>query len=123
MGPRAPRHARDQEVATTTLDTFCAANGVSKVDVLALDVQGAERTVLEGGRRMLAEARIGLVYAEVILAPTYRGQPGFEGVLAALQPHGYALYGLFDEVWGGDRLLQADALFASPSVLAELERA
>lgn len=42
-----------QEVLATTIDTYCKKNGISQIDLLKIDVEGAEYQVLLGARRML----------------------------------------------------------------------
>jgi len=39
-----------------------------------MDVQGAEFSVLEGANDMLASQKISLIYTELIMCPTYKGQ-------------------------------------------------
>lgn len=109
------------EVQTTTLDDFCTAKQIERIDVLKLDVQGAELSVLEGARRMLSEQRIALIYTEMILAPTYQGQPGLEDYLDLLSGHGYRLFALYNEALKRRRLIQADIIFLSDRCLAEYE--
>jgi FkbM family methyltransferase len=112
---------RTMEVGTTTLDAFCAAKGIERIDVLKLDVQGAELSVLEGARRMLTEQRIALVYFEMILAPTYRGQAGLDAYMNLLTAHDYRLFGLYAPMYKRRRLIQADLLFVGSRCLAEYE--
>jgi FkbM family methyltransferase len=54
-----------QRVTGVTLDDYCAEHGVERIDLLKLDVEGAELEVLEGCRRLLAERRIGCILFEV----------------------------------------------------------
>ena len=60
MNTRAPIKSDDEYVAThhsqTTLDAFCRSQGI-RPDVIKIDVEGAEFSVLEGAREILAEAR------------------------------------------------------------------
>jgi FkbM family methyltransferase len=46
----------NEEAPATTLDLYCERNGIASIDLLKVDVEGAEFQVLLGGRRML-EAR------------------------------------------------------------------
>ena len=41
----------------TTLDAFCAAHDIEKIDLLKCDAEGAEPEVLEGATQMLAKTR------------------------------------------------------------------
>lgn len=43
------------EVPLTTLDDYCAARGITKIDAVKMDVQGAEVAALEGFRRTAAQ--------------------------------------------------------------------
>ena len=58
-------------VITITLDTYFNAIGISKVDLIWIDVQGAERLVLEGGKELLKKTCY--VYLEVSEVPLYEG--------------------------------------------------
>jgi FkbM family methyltransferase len=53
-----------EEVPATTLDLYCERNGVTSVDLLKVDVEGAEFQVLLGAQRMLREKRVRCVTFE-----------------------------------------------------------
>jgi FkbM family methyltransferase len=52
------------EVECTTLDSFCARQGIERVDMLKIDVEGHDLAVMRGAQAMLASGQIGFVYAE-----------------------------------------------------------
>lgn len=54
----------DETVKVTTLDIFCEAEGVGRIDLLKVDVEGAELAVLRGAARMMREGRIGNIQFE-----------------------------------------------------------
>lgn len=60
------------EVATTTLDSWCADQGVDAIDFIWMDVQGAEIDVFRGGVAALARTRY--VYTEYSDRELYEGQ-------------------------------------------------
>lgn len=60
-------------VQTETLDNFCANQGITQIDFIHMDVQGAELKVLSGAMRMLP--RIRAIWMEVAFEATYEGQP------------------------------------------------
>ncbi len=59
-------------VQTETLDNFCAKQGITQIDFIHMDVQGAELKVLSGATRMLS--RIRAIWMEVAFEKTYEGQ-------------------------------------------------
>jgi FkbM family methyltransferase len=54
-----------QLVQALTLDDYCAENNVERIDLLKLDVEGAELEALRGATRLLQEGRIGCLLFEV----------------------------------------------------------
>jgi FkbM family methyltransferase len=44
-------------VLTASIDDFCAREGIDRVDVLKVDIQGGESAMLEGSKRMLGNIR------------------------------------------------------------------
>lgn len=53
-----------EEVLAQTVDSYCEASGVCKIDLLKIDVEGAEFQVLLGARRMLESGAIRCVAFE-----------------------------------------------------------
>ena len=105
------------DVRAVSLDNFCEANDVPRVDILKLDVQGAEYLVLEGARRLLREGNIRLIFTEIILVPTYAGQRSLFHYLGLFNENGYQLVDICDLTRAHRRLAQADFLFAAPGVI------
>jgi len=98
-------------IETVTLDSFCAQEGIDHIDILKLDVQGAEFAVLEGAGELLSAARISLVYMELILVPTYQGQKSFREYLELFEAKNYRLLDFYNPVRSDSRLLQVDLIF------------
>ncbi len=99
------------EVPTTTIDAYCEEHHVSTVDILKLDIQGAELLALHGARGMLGRAAVKLIYLEVLTAPSYVGQPQLEDYLRWLRTFGYLLLDIYNSAHKGLRLTQADLIF------------
>jgi FkbM family methyltransferase len=53
-----------RECSVTTGDLYCTEHGIDGIDLLKVDVEGAEREVLKGFSQMLAERRIAAVQFE-----------------------------------------------------------
>jgi FkbM family methyltransferase len=53
-----------ERVRVETIDRFCEAEAVARIDFLKLDVEGHELSVLRGARRMLDERRVSVLQFE-----------------------------------------------------------
>ncbi len=111
------------EVNTTAIDAFCTESGISHIDILKMDVQGAEYSVLEGARDLLANQGISLIYMELMLCPTYQGQRKFHEYLSFLDSFGYDLLDLVNQSRRHNQLIVADAVFLSSSFKEQIIKA
>lgn len=99
-------------VALDTIDHYCASHAITAVDLLKLDVQGAEPECLRGAQAMLAAGAIGVVQAEIILHGFYARRGSFGALEALLAPHGFRLLTVFDVlVDAAGELLQLDTIY------------
>jgi FkbM family methyltransferase len=57
--------AERQTVPALTLDGYCEEHGIERIDLLKLDVEGAEIEALRGADRLLREGRISCIVFEV----------------------------------------------------------
>jgi FkbM family methyltransferase len=55
----------EERVPTTCLDEFCHKSGIATIDLLKIDVQGHEHSVLQGARKLIDHGRLGIVYMEL----------------------------------------------------------
>jgi FkbM family methyltransferase len=97
----------------TTLDLFLAESGIPHVDLLKLDVQGAEHSVLQGGACAFAAGAVDVVYMEIITLPTYKGQRRLADYLEFFERYRMQLYGIYDQSHCRGHLRQIDAIFVS----------
>lgn len=100
-------------VKTRLLDNLLAEiSWTEPVDLLKIDVQGAEIKALNGARQTLARTR--MAWIEVSFRPMYEGSAVFADVHAFMNSHGFRLSSI-QEGFRGEQgeLLQADALFCS----------
>jgi FkbM family methyltransferase len=86
------------EVQTTDLDSFVKESGLSYVDFIKVDVEGAELAVLEGARRLLSESILGLSI-EIFFQPYRVGQPTFAEIDGYLKQFNFSLFNLEPERW------------------------
>jgi FkbM family methyltransferase len=101
-------------VKTTTLDEFCRTNSIDVIDLLKIDVQGAEPRVLRGGEGLLRAGRVRMVYTEIITLPTYDGQAQLDEFLSMMRGYGFELFNFFNlSATAAGQLRQVDAIFLS----------
>jgi len=79
-----------------TLDTVMAELQLDRVDVLKMDVQGAEHLVLEGAAQTLREGRIRAIYAELMTQLSYVGQKTFSEMMKVYYDCGFELHNIFN---------------------------
>jgi len=104
------RVARKVQVPTMTLPALMEEQGLETVDLLKLDLQGAERLVLTGGEAVLERVRV--IYTEVFFEQHYAGAWLFREMDGFLSSRGFKLCGLSNIVHASDGdLVQANATF------------
>jgi hypothetical protein len=79
-------------VDVTTLDAFCAAESVGRIDYLQVDVQGGGLEVLNGGRRAVDDVLALVIEADFVQA--YEGGAQFGDVDVYLRERGFSLFDL-----------------------------
>lgn len=100
------------QVETITLDDFVAKHQFRKIDILKMDVQGAEFMVLKGGKNTLDLGLINMIYTEIIMLPTYEGQIPFEETISLIRSFGFELFNLYNYSYTKKgQLRQVDAIF------------
>jgi len=105
------------EVPVLTLDRFCEARGIARIDVLKLDAQGYELRILDGARKLLDRQAVPIVYLEVCFVRIYQGQPLFPDIYQYLFDRGYRLVWLYDRSFHTHfYALGANALFIHETI-------
>ena len=99
------------EVSCVTLDDYCVRNGLEYIDLLKVDVQGAELDVISGATRLLDNSLIGLVQLEMIFCDLYEGGVPAGSLLNKMDSLGYELVGFYQQVVHHGRLGWADGLW------------
>lgn len=99
-------------VNTNTIDVFCEEKKIEKINILKIDVQGAELEVLKGAAAMLTNKNIDLIYLEVEFVELYLNQPLFHDISAFLKTFDYNLYYIYNISVGKDgQMIYGDAIF------------
>jgi len=87
-----------EEVRVTTIDSYCATNRISAIDILKTDTQGFDLEVLKGAARLFSIGAVRLVLAEVLFIPMYESQCKPGELIDWLGAQGFALVGLYEQV-------------------------
>ncbi len=75
------------QVQTITLPTWTQQNNSTKIDLLWLDIQGNELTVLKAAAPLLQSVQA--MYTEVAFIEAYENQPTYEEVKSWLEAHNF----------------------------------
>jgi hypothetical protein len=78
-------------VEATTLESVMRDEGISEIDLLWMDIQGAELLALKGLGSRLDDVKF--IHLEVEFFPIYAGQPLFGDVHEFLRKRGFTLLG------------------------------
>jgi len=118
----APSTTGTLTVPTASLDAFAREHSIAQIEILKMDVQGGEYDVLKGAAELLGRRAIGLIYMELITAPTYIGQRRIREYLELFDAVGYEVFDLYNFGRSDGRLLQTDVIVVSPETLARYEQ-
>jgi FkbM family methyltransferase len=77
------------EVRTNTLDHYLNENKIAVVDIIHMDVQGAEMMVLQGAGERLKHVKA--IWLEVETVPLYKDQPLKKDVMSFMKKHNFHL--------------------------------
>lgn len=110
-----PFHAIDQRVLETvavrTVDWIVAEERIANIDLLKIDTQGYELSVLQGATDSLDKRLIKNILAELTFAPLYQGQSNPLDVLLFLEAHHFGLVDFYEKVFDGQKLAWCTSLF------------
>jgi FkbM family methyltransferase len=110
------------EVNTTTIDQFCDTERISHIDILKLDVEGAEIKALKGAHNKLSKQDISIIYTEVMFVPHYQDGCLFHELTAFLSQYNYTLFNLYHlKRAKNGQLRWGNAIFVSPKARAKFE--
>ena len=83
---------RPIEIDMTTIDNYCETNSIPHVDLIKVDVEGAEQLVFRGARRLLASPEAPVIMFETDETLTGRFGSSSRSVKADLAEHGYSFF-------------------------------
>ncbi len=105
-------------IELVTIDDFAQDNAIDRIDILKLDVQGAELLALKGAKEMLKTQSISLIRSEVEFSKIYENQALFHEIADFLHSFGYQMYNLYGLYNGPNgQLVAGDAIFMSKALM------
>jgi FkbM family methyltransferase len=84
-----PGYDTSAKIPTITLDEFMALKGIDKVDVIKMDIEGAELMALRGASRLLVGDQCPVIFLEVNPRTLAFGKSRAADLVEFLQQHGY----------------------------------
>jgi len=109
-------------VPTLTLDAFVEQHKPETIDILKIDVQGAELKVLHGSRATLASGIVKSIYIEVNLASTYVEQMSLTQLLQFMTESCFQLWDILPFVYTRvGKAWTANAIFIQNDVAKKIE--
>lgn len=88
-------NAREETISIDTLDHYCSANKIKKIDLLKIDTEGFEINVLKGAEQMLQSGQISFVYCETGFQKSNQRNTYFPVLTEFLAAHDYYFFGLY----------------------------
>jgi FkbM family methyltransferase len=110
------------EIRLATLTGFCRAHGVAQIDLLKIDTEGFELSVLQGAAELLSSGAVRFIQVEAAPARQSGYFVALDEFTEYLRGFGYELYGVYGQTphWSGRKsLLYFDLVFVSPALLRE----
>lgn len=79
-----------------TLDDFVAANKIDRIDLLKIDTEGYEVSVLKGAEKLLESGKVSAIICEAGFMRSNTRNTYFGNINDILEKHGYALFGVYE---------------------------
>ncbi len=96
LGPLSATRSRCR-VQLDTVAGFCARNGIPRVGLLKVDVEGYELPVLRGAIPLFAANAVDFIVAEAGLPPSNPRFTPLTGLTELLEPNGFHLVGIYEQ--------------------------
>jgi FkbM family methyltransferase len=108
---------RTENIKQTTVDSLFQKFNCQKIDILKIDVEGYEKSVLKGAEYCLENKLINFIYLETGLDDRFNS---IQSIIDTLGPHGYSPYGFYEQTahWTGtENLWYWNSLFVNKKLL------
>ncbi|MFP4297763.1 MAG: FkbM family methyltransferase [Spirulinaceae cyanobacterium] len=107
-------------VEAVTLDSFCQAQGINKIDYLKVDVEGAESEVLKGAENLLKQHKIQFIQFEISQVMLEGLQKEAKEVFDILIANGYECHRITNEGDIGVKVKDSNSYYENYIAFPEL---
>jgi FkbM family methyltransferase len=87
--------AKVEYIKVETLDQYCQASNVSKIDLLKIDTEGYDINVLNGAKQMMEKGSISMIYCETGFQLSNQRNTSFTELTRYLEEKDYYFFGLY----------------------------
>ena len=115
----ARKTATSVTVETQRGDEFCASRGLEHIDLLKIDAEGHDDTVLHGFSGLIRSGSIDMIQVECSMNPSNVKHIGFWVFYSYLERFGYRLFRIYDQTPEFNRpwvLRRTNPVFVSPAL-------
>lgn len=102
---------RTYAVDVSTVDEYCAAQDIARIDILKIDTQGSDLEVVKGAQGMMRRHAIHLIFMEITISDMYKGLPRLDEIYGFLADRGFVLVAFYEFYYQRERAAWMDALF------------
>ena len=107
-------------VEAITLDTYCQANGIDRIDYLKIDVEGAESDALRGATKLLKKQAIRYIQFEISRKMLEGLNRTAKETFEILEQNGYACYQIKANGEIGEQVFDSNAFYENYIALPAL---
>lgn len=103
-----------EEVHIKTVDSFCASEKITKIDLLKTDAEGLDLQILQGAEQMIRGRKIRFILSEVGFYRDNQRNTFFEDLRSYLEERDYRINGFYWQSTFGSKsyMTTANALFS-----------
>ena len=81
--------AYEVAIQMTTIDAYCQSKKIESIDIVKMDIQGAELKALKGAHDLLTNGKIKILFLECLFLPFYENQAFFSDLVVHLAKYNY----------------------------------
>lgn len=87
---------KEVSIEVETLDDFVSQHQIERIDLLKIDTEGFEVSVLNGAEKLLSSGKVSAIICEAGFMRSNTRNTYFGHINDILEKHGYALFGIYE---------------------------